>query len=174
MRNLIALFALAAAALAQTSSSGAGGATGTGSQPPPASTPGSANAARTSPATTSQDFTGAVANDLLFRLADGMESRNPRLTLGVFDPARLSDYGRFSAQVNAWLRDHSSFRVYYKVRQTSVEDGRGIALVDFAYEAQPVTEGATPVRRHEQLRFAFERGRRGWKIVDVSPRAFFS
>jgi hypothetical protein len=125
-------------------------------------------------AATSETFTPAVANDLLFQLADGMESRNPRLTLAPFDAARLSDYGRFSGQVSAWLRDHSSFRVYYKLRQVSVEGSHGIALVDFQYEAQPTSESMPPVRRHEQMRFTIERGPKGWKIVDVSPRAFFS
>jgi len=169
MRKLLiaALSAGLAAAQTGTGSSPAGGQSSQGAT-------GAVTAQRTNAAATSETFTDAVADDLLFQLADGMESRNPRLTLGAFDPAKVAGYERFSGQVGAWLRDHSSFRVYYKLRQTSFDSGRGSALVDFQYEAQPRTEGALPVRRHEQLRFTFERGARGWKIVDVSPRNFFS
>ena len=125
-------------------------------------------------AATSDAFTAAVANDLLFQLADGVESRNAKLTLAAFDGAKLPDYSQFSRQVNAWLRDNTTFRVYYKLREATADGTRGTALVDFAYEAQPNNDGAQPVRRHEQLRFSFERGPHGWKIVDVSPRTFFS
>ena len=144
------------------------------SSAPAGGVPQKESGANSSAATQSEAFTASVANDLLYQLADGMESRNSRLTLSVFDSAKLADYSQFSRQVSAWMRDHSSFRVYYKLRQVTADGARGTALVDFAYEAQPVTENAQPVRRHEQLRLTFERGAHGWKIVDVSPRAFFS
>lgn len=159
-RLLIALL-LAGAACAQTAA-------------PAAGVPQKESGANNRAAATSETFTAAVANDLLFQLADGMESRNAKLTLAAFDGAKLADYSQFSRQVNAWLRDNSSFRVYYKLREAVADGSHGTALVDFAYEAQPMTDGAQPVRRHEQLRITFERGLHGWKIVDVSPRAFFS
>lgn len=166
MKKLLLVLALALPAAAQA--------------PQPAAQPQAGGVARQDSgvlrhaAATSTSFTTAVANDLLFQLADGMESRNPRLTLAAFDPGKFAGYSRFSDQVSAWLREHAGFRVYYKLRQAAVEGERGIALVDFAYETQPFNPGAAPVRRHEQLRFTFERGAHGWKIVDVSPRSFFS
>jgi len=160
MTKLLTFVLLLGAACAQTSA--------------PAGVPQNESGANTTAAASSEAFTASVANDLLYRLADGMESRNARLTLAVFDAGKFADYAQFSRQVNAWMRDNSSFRVYYKLRQVTADGARGTALVDFAYEAQPVTEGAQPVRRHEQLRLTFERGAHGWKIVDVSPRTFFS
>lgn len=152
MRMLAAILLLCAGAVAQTA------------KPPVATT---ANAAATS-----ATFTDAVANDLLDQLARGMEARNARQALGAFDAAKLAGYGRFSDQLNAWFRDHTGFKVYYKLRQVAVEDGRGVALVDFDYEA--TTEDGPPVRRHAQLRLTCERGAKGWKITDFTPRDLFS
>jgi|GEM_PF-6505641 len=129
-------------------------------------------------AATSTTFTTAVADDLLFQLAEGMESRNARRSLGAFDAEKLSGYNRFSDQMNAWFREYTSFRVYYKLKQVSLEregeGGRGVALLDFEYEATPSAEGTSPLRRHQQVRFSFERGAKGWKIVEFSPRSLFS
>ena len=125
-------------------------------------------------AATSETFSAAVANDLLFQLAEGMESRNSRMALGAFDAGKVSGYQRFADQMDAWFHQNSGFRVYYKVKQTSTEDARGIALVEFEYEATPSAEGTSPLRRHTQVRFIFERGLKGWKIVDFTPRSLFS
>jgi hypothetical protein len=148
-----------------------------GTAPPPAS-PASTARAPSNAAATSETFTAAVADDLLFQLAEGMESRNARRSLGAFDAARFPGYSRFSDQMNAWFREYASFRVYYKLNQTftegGTESGRGIAVVDFEYEATPSAEGVSPVRRRQQMRFTFERGAKGWKIVEFSPRSLFS
>jgi hypothetical protein len=176
----LAILAAAALCSGQTSSSGsstsgAGSTTGTASaQQQSAGRLAGTGTARRNAAATSETFGTDVADDLLFQLAGGMESRNARKTLAAFDPAKFVDYGRFSDQVNAWFRDHTSFRVYYKVKQAMSEDGRGVALVDFQFEATPAMEGTAPVRRHQQMRFTFERGAKGWKIVEFSPRNLFS
>jgi len=162
MKKLLIALLLAGSALAQTAATPAGG------------VPQNDSGANSRAAATSETFTAAVANDLLFQLADGMESRNAKLALSAFDGSKLADYSQFSRQISAWLRGNSSFRVYYKLREAAADGARGTALVDFAYEAQPHNDGAPPVRRHEQLRLTFERGAHGWKIVGVSPRAFFS
>jgi len=144
-----------------------------------ASAPGASTARTPShAAATSETFTTAVADDLLFQVAEGMESRNARRSLGAFDAEKLSGYSRFSDQMNAWFREYTSFRVYYKLKQVFSEpdgqSGRGVALVDFEYEATPSAEGASPLRRHQQVRFSFARGAKGWKIVEFSPRSLFS
>ena len=127
----------------------------------------------TGAAATAETFSDAVANDLLLQVAGGMEARNSRQMLGAFDP-KLENYNAFVNQIQAWFRDNGSFRAYYKLRQASVDDGRGVALVDFEYEVTPREEDTPPVRRHAQMRFTFERGAKGWKIVDFTPRSFFS
>src|SRR4051794_19860546 len=174
MKKLLIAALLVTAATAQTSGTPSGSSSGnastaTAGQQPSAAVPASATAARRNSAATSETFTAAVANDLLFQFTEGMESRNSRRVLAAFDREKLADYGHFSSQVTAWLRDNSSFRVYYKVRQTSLDGARGMATVDFEYEAQPMTEGTSPLRRRRHVRFRFERRAQGRQIGGGGP-----
>jgi len=41
-------------------------------------------------------------------------------------------------------------------------------------EEIPRATDEQPVRKRDQLRFEMERGDKGWKIVDVQPRSFFT
>ena len=124
-------------------------------------------------AATSDAFTDAVANDLLLQVAGAMEARNTRQLLAAFD-SKMEGYGVFANHMQAWFHDNTAFKAYYKLRQTSLDDGRGVAVVDFEYELTPREEDQPPIRRHAQMRFTFERGPKGWKISDFSPRSFFS
>jgi hypothetical protein len=155
MKRLLVVLLLCGCALAQNAPA----------PKPVAPTPGAA--------ATSEAFTDAVANDLLSQIATSMAARNARGMLAAFDP-KLDGYGVFANNLNVWFQDNTAFKAYYKLRQTSVDDGRGVAVVDFEYEITPREEDQPPVRRHAQMRFTFERGAKGWKIVDFSPRSFFS
>jgi hypothetical protein len=63
--------------------------------------------------------------------------------------------------------------VHSRIIQATTEGERGIILCDFEMEAIPAGD-APPVRKQDQLRFELERGNKGWKIVDLKPRDFFS
>lgn len=170
-RSAAAVLLLAGVACAQSGESAAQG-TGASSVPPALTT---RKAGR--PAVESPVFSNAVVNDVLFDLAEGMEAHDQRRLLSAFSPA-MSGYRSFAGQVAAWFDHNRSFRVYYNIRQVSAGTGkeaaRGIALVDFEYEAAPVSSDVPPERRREQLRLVMERSAKGWKIVEFSPRGFFS
>jgi hypothetical protein len=68
---------------------------------------------------------------------------------------------------------YDSFRVHFHIFETSAEGTAGVALVDLEIEEIPLSSN-TPVRKNDQLRLEMKRGKKGWKIVDVKPRAFFS
>jgi hypothetical protein len=68
---------------------------------------------------------------------------------------------------------YESFRVHYRIMQSTVEGSKGVVLAEFELEEIP-RAGGTPQRRQGQLKFEMERGRKGWKIVDFNPRGFFS
>jgi hypothetical protein len=54
-----------------------------------------------------------------------------------------------------------------------VEGAIGVVLVDF--EIEEISRSSdTPVRKNDQLRLEMKKGKKGWKIVDLKPRAFFS
>jgi hypothetical protein len=119
-------------------------------------------------------FSETVANTVLRDVKDGLEGHSQRLLLSAFDPDKMDGYLAFEDQMEAFFSRYESFRVHYRIVQTTVEGPRAIVLADVQMEVIPRGGGAAPSRRNEQLRFELERGRKGWKIVDFRPRSFFS
>ena len=118
-------------------------------------------------------FSEGVANIVISRIRNGLEGHGPRLMLSVFDADKMSDYPNFENQTEAFFAHYQSFRVHSRIIQATTEGDKGILLCDFEMEAIPVGD-APPVRKQDQLRFELERGSKGWKIVDLKPRDFFS
>lgn len=119
-------------------------------------------------------FSDAVANHVLRDVKDGLEGHSQRLMLSAFDPDKMDGYLAFEDQLEAFFNRYESFRLHYRIVQSTVEGARAIVLTDVQLEVIPRGGGAPPSRRNEQLRFELERGRKGWKIVDFRPRGFFS
>lgn len=119
-------------------------------------------------------FSETVANTVLRDVKDGLEGHSQRLMLSAFDPDKMDGYLAFEDQMEAFFQRYESFRLHYRIVQTTVEGPRAIVLADVQMEVIPRGGGTPPGRRSEQLRFELERGRKGWKIVDFSPRGFFS
>ena len=85
----------------------------------------------------------------------------------------MDDSRTFQDQIDAYFTPYETFRVSLRIIQTSEENNRGVILADFQVENEP--RGGGPVStRQGQLRFELERGAKGWKIVNLDPRAFFS
>jgi len=118
-------------------------------------------------------FSQAVANDVLGQVRDGLEGHSQRLMLGAFDQDKMDGYLSFEDQIEALFQRYDSFRVHYRISNSSVEGSKAVVLVDWEMEEIPKTSGS-PQRRNGQIKFEMERGRKGWKIVDVSPRGIFS
>jgi len=118
-------------------------------------------------------FSVGAANSVLSDLRDGLEGHSQRLMLSAFDQDKMSGYMSFEDQIQALFEKYDSFRVHYRIAQSTIEGAKGVVLVDFEMEEIPRT-GGPPLRRSGTLRFEMERGPKGWKIVDFSPRGFFS
>lgn len=119
-------------------------------------------------------FSDAVAKNVLEQLRDGLEGHSQRLMLSAFDDDKFDGYLSFEDQIQAMFDKYDSFRVHFRIVQTSVEGPKGLVLVDFTMEEIPRSMNAAPQRKSSQVRFELERGRKGWKIVDMTPRGFFS
>jgi len=119
-------------------------------------------------------FSDAVAQSLLEKLVDGLEGHSDRAMLSVFDNEKVENYPTFQLQIVALFRYYDSFRVHYRMAQTTGVGSKGLALVDFEMDELPRSSDDQPVRKRDQLRFEMERGNKGWKIVDVQPRGFFN
>ena len=118
-------------------------------------------------------FSTAVANNVLNDLRDGLEGHTQRLMLSAFDADKMDGYLQFEDQIEAFFNKYTSFTVYFRIAQSATEGPKGIVLVDIQLEEIP--RGASPpIRKSGQMRFELERGKKGWKIVDFSPRNFFS
>ena len=125
-------------------------------------------------ALTSATFSDAVAQELLQKLADGLEGYSDRLMLSTFDQNKMEGFVPFQQQVVALFRRTDSFRVHFRIMQANTEQDKGVALVEFEMEVIPRATDQQPLRKRDQLRFEMERGDKGWRIVDVQPRDFFS
>ncbi|HWR34843.1 MAG TPA: hypothetical protein VN622_03095 [Clostridia bacterium] len=119
------------------------------------------------------DFSEEVANAVLNDIRNGLEGHNQRRVLSAFDAEKMDGYLSFEDQIQSYLEFYESFRVYFRIIQTSTDGLKGIVLAEFQIEGTP-RSGGNAVRRSNQLRFELERGKEGWKIVDFRPRRFFS
>ena len=122
-------------------------------------------------------FSDDVARNILDDLRDGLEGHSQRLMLSAFDADKMDGYLTFEDQIEAMFQRYSEFRVHFRITQTTTEGPKGVILVDFELEEVPNSRtgaNVVPQRRNGQVRFELERGKKGWKIVDFSPRSFFS
>jgi hypothetical protein len=118
-------------------------------------------------------FSDQVANNVLNDIRDGLEAHSQRLMLSAFDGDKMDGYLTFEDQIQSYFEHYEGFRVHFRIIQTSIEASRGIVLAEFEIEGSP--RGGGPVmRRSNQIRFELERGKKGWKVVDFRPRAFFA
>ena len=124
--------------------------------------------------TAADTFSDTVAQRLLQRLTDGLEGHSDRLMLSAFDGNKMDGYLSFENQILAFFQLYDSFRVHFRISQTATEGSKGIVLVDIEMEANPRSANAQPIRKGNQVRFEMESGKKGWKIVDLRPRSFFS
>ena len=121
-----------------------------------------------------EEFSNDVVSRLLQQVTQGLITHNQRQMLSAFDPARMKNYAQFRDNLAALFAKYESFRAAYRLRQSWPQGERGVIIADFELEGSPLEEGSPPFRRSAQLRFEFERSRKGWRIVDATPRAFFS
>jgi hypothetical protein len=119
-------------------------------------------------------FTDDVARYVLSEIRDGLEGHLQRLMLSAFDDDKMPGYLQFEDQIQAMFDNYSEFRVHFRILQTTIEGPKGVVLVSFELEEIPKSQSAQPQRKSTQMRFELERGRRGWRVVDFSPRGFFS
>jgi hypothetical protein len=118
-------------------------------------------------------FDERAAAVALSHLRDGLEAHSQRLFLSSFDAARMDNFLSFTDQIDAYFTRYESFRVIYHILQTSQEGERGVILADVTVENSP-RGGGRITRRQGQLRIVLAHGDKGWKIVNVAPRGFFS
>ena len=119
-------------------------------------------------------FSDDVAKEVLEQLAKGLEGHNQSQMLSAFDRDTMDGYLNFADQIGTLFDNYDSFRLHYSIDQATADGDKGIVLVDVELEEIPASQNMQSVHKHDQLRFEMARGKKGWKIVDVKPRNFFS
>lgn len=118
-------------------------------------------------------FTPEVAVKLMDQLLQGLQTQNPNQFLSAFDPEFMINYGQFADQIGVLFNQYESFVGRYHVRQMGDNPDRPLVLVQFDLQADSTSPGAQ-LRKSSQVRFEFARGKNGWRIVNLTPRGFFS
>jgi hypothetical protein len=114
------------------------------------------------------------ASKSLGLLKKGAESHDLEQILSAFDSERMDGYLTLEGQADEFVRRYDPVRFYFRILQTSIEGGKGIAMVEIQMEAEPRDSNGVPIRRDQQFRFEFMNGKAGWKIVALTPAQLFT
>lgn len=127
----------------------------------------------TQPAKSAPAFTDEDALSVLDNLQAALQSYNRKKFLAQFNSARMPNFSTFQNEIKALFDRYDSFTVTYRLAESAVQNGNGIALADFGLDGTASSEDGIDLRRHTQLRVVVAWNGKEWKIVDLSPRAIF-
>jgi hypothetical protein len=130
------------------------------------------NQEKQSPQLETAKFSVQDANDVLAKLREGLEAHSQRKFLAVFDADKMDAYVSFQDGLQAFFTHYENFRVNIHSIQVSALDDKGAVIATFQMEATP--RNGNPLRREGQLRLELEHSAKGWRIVSLNPRNFFS
>lgn len=121
-----------------------------------------------------QTFPVADATQLFRQIAGGLTSHNPQKMLAAFNLSRMQDGVMFEQHTLSFFRETGTIRVHFNLVRTEMEGARGIASANMELEADLVDDRRPPLYKQAQLRLVCERSENGWRIVELTPRDFFS
>jgi hypothetical protein len=119
-------------------------------------------------------FTARDVARLLDQISSGLVDHDRKQILGAFDLNRMTEGPLFAQQITSFLAHTGIIRVHYNTIEAGMEDGNGVASVDFEMDADQRDDNLPPVRKQDRLRLVVENTSAGWKLIDVQPRSFFS
>jgi hypothetical protein len=125
-----------------------------------------------SPKLDAAPFTVNDANVILSQFREALAAHSQRNLFALFDADRMLGFQSFQDQMKSYFSRNETIRVNVHSIQTSGEDDKGVITATFEVEVTP--RYASAIRKQAQLRFQLERSAKGWRIVDINPRGFFS
>lgn len=120
------------------------------------------------------EFSEQDANKVLKRVKQGAESHDLQQILSAFDSERTDGYLELEGQADEFVRKYDPVRFYFRILQTSMDQGKGIATVEIQMEAEPRDSNGIPIRRDQQFRFELGHDKKGWKITSFTPAQLFA
>jgi hypothetical protein len=114
------------------------------------------------------------ATQLMQLLTAGLVDHNPGKMLSAFDLARMSDGTLFEQNVLSFFNQTGTIRVHFNVLRTSSEGATGVADVAMEMEADMLDDRLPTLHKQAELHLVCEKSSAGWRIIDLTPRDFFS
>lgn len=103
----------------------------------------------------------------------GLELLSPTAALKQIDSDRFYDYPRFEEELTIFLRSLGELRLFIREVEVEIKENRAIMIVDAEMKFARREEPRRREERIEEITFYFQRTEVGWKITEISPRAFF-
>ncbi len=120
------------------------------------------------------DLQEAIARDVLEPLQAGMESRNLKQVMSVFDPQSVADFPQLRDRMAAFLDAYVAVRFRYKILQARSEGTHASMTCEIDLDATPLDRGQVAARRSTQMRLQLTQTPKGWRISGFSPSDFFT
>ncbi len=120
------------------------------------------------------DLQEAVARDVLEPLRAGIQTRNLKQVLAVFDAESVPDFPQLRDQFKALLDSYAVMQFRYKILQASSDDGHASLTCELDLDATPLDDGQVPLRHSTQLRLQLKLTPKGWRILAFTPSDFFA
>lgn len=119
-------------------------------------------------------FGSPEAMELLLKIRAGLMAHNPDRMLSAFDLARMNEGAVFQQNTLSFFRQAGNIRVHLNLLQTSMEGSKGIAEAAIEMEADMADDRLPSLRKQGQVHMVCEKAASGWRIVELSPRNFFT
>lgn len=120
------------------------------------------------------DLQEAVAQDVLEPLQAGMESRDLKQVLSVFDARSVPSFPQLRDDIRAMLDSYAAVRFRYKILQAAADGPHASMTCEFDLDADPVQSDRVPTRRSTQMRLKLTQTPKGWRISSFSPSGYFA
>jgi hypothetical protein len=121
-----------------------------------------------------QEFSAAVGEAALAQLRAGFQDHNADQVMSTFERSRLAGWNEMRERLENRMASYDTFRMGYHLVSATAESGRGTVVAEVELESVAQAGVSSPEHKSATLRLTLERGPKGWRIVDYSPRGFFT
>lgn len=119
-------------------------------------------------------FGDREATRLLQQISDGLVDHDPQKMLSAFDLENMSQGAIFSQNVVSFFNQTGTIRVHFNLLGTSVDGNKGDADAAMEMEADMRDDRLPTLHKQAQLHLVCAKTESGWRIIDLTPRDFFS
>lgn len=110
---------------------------------------------------------------VLLDFRESLEGVAARRVMELLDES-FDDLPRFEDALTSLMRQTLERRVHFRESSWEVKGDRASITVDAEMILTARTRNRAQQRRRERIQFDFVKTEKGWKVLQISPRAFFA